>query len=271
MSIYCFNPSIRVHYQLTATSSNFPVLLLLHGFMGNCNDFQDCISQLCQSFRCLTVDLPGHGKTQVIGSDHYYTISTTAIVLIGLLNDLNFSKVYLFGYSMGGRLALYLMLHYPQRFERVILESASPGLRTSWERSQRFQVDLQRAQQLETQDFKQFLVNWYNQPIFETLKYNSKFSKLLNCRLQNNPYELAKSLRNMGTGVQSSLWEKLSNNLVPLLLIVGEKDHRFVNINQKMLDLSPQTTLKIIQNCGHNIHVENPECLIQVLLDFMRR
>jgi 2-succinyl-6-hydroxy-2,4-cyclohexadiene-1-carboxylate synthase len=75
----------------------------------------------------------------------------------------------------------------------------------------------------------------------------------------------------MGTGVQSSLWEKLSNNLVPLLLIVGEKDHRFVNINQKMLDLSPQTTLKIIQNCGHNIHVENPECLIQVLLDFMRR
>jgi 2-succinyl-6-hydroxy-2,4-cyclohexadiene-1-carboxylate synthase len=271
VSYYCFNPSIRVHYQLTATNSNSPVLLLLHGFMGNCNDFQGCISQLCQSFCCLTVDLPGHGETQVIGSDQYYTMSSTAAVLIGLLNHLNLSKVYLFGYSMGGRLALYLMLHYPQRFERVILESASPGLRTSWERSQRFQVDLKRAQQLESQDFKQFLTDWYNQPLFESLKRHSKFSQLLNRRLQNNPYELAKSLINMGTGVQSSLWEKLSNNLVPLLLIVGEKDHKFVEINQEMLAVAPQTTLKIIQNCGHNIHVEKPEGLIQVLLDFMRR
>jgi 2-succinyl-6-hydroxy-2,4-cyclohexadiene-1-carboxylate synthase len=271
VSDYCFNPSIRVHYQLTATNSNLPVLLLLHGFMGNCNDFQDCISQLFQSFRCLTVDLPGHGKTQVTGSEHYYTIPTTATVLMGLLNHLKFSKVYLFGYSMGGRLALYLMLHYPQQFKQVILESASPGLRTHGERSQRFQADLKRAKQLESQDFKQFLVNWYNQPLFETLKCHSKFSQLLHCRLQNNPYELAKSLRNMGIGVQKSLWKKLSDNQVPLLLIVGEKDTKFIKINQEMLALSPQTTLKTIQNCGHNIHFENPERLIQVLLDFIRR
>ncbi len=268
MSYYRFDSSIRVHYELTETHSNQPVLLLLHGFMGNGRDFQDCISQLSQTFCCLTVDLPGHGKTQVQGSETYYTMSTTAAVLIALLNQLNFAKVYLFGYSMGGRLALYLMLHYPQQFERVILESASPGLRTKIERSQRLQADFKRAEELENYDFKQFLTNWYNQPLFQTLKRHKKFNKIFNFRLQNNQIELAKSLRNMGTGVQPSLWEKLLNNPIKLLLMVGENDHKFIKINQKMADLSSETTLKFIPDCGHNIHLENQDIWVNTIVYF---
>ncbi len=269
MSYYGFDSCTRVYYQLTEINSNNSVILLLHGFMGNCNDFQDCIPRLYQSFRCLTVDLPGHGKTQVLGDERYYTISTTAAILIGLLNHLNLSKVYLFGYSMGGRLALYLMIHYPQYFERVILESASPGLRTTEERSQRLQVDLKRAKQLENQDLKQFLIDWYNQPLFHTLNCHSKFNEMLNRRLQNNPNELAKSLRNMGTGVQPSLWEYLSKNNILLLLMVGDYDDKFIKINQQIAALSQQAILKIIPDCGHNIHVENSEIWVNTILSFI--
>ncbi|MGB3534077.1 MAG: 2-succinyl-6-hydroxy-2,4-cyclohexadiene-1-carboxylate synthase [Microcoleaceae cyanobacterium] len=269
MSYYSFDSCTRVYYQLTEISSSNPAILLLHGFMGNCNDFQNCIPQLYSSFSCLTVDLPGHGKTQILGDESYYTISKTATILICLLKDLNISKVYLFGYSMGGRLALYLMIHYPQYFERVILESASPGLRTDQERSQRFKVDINRAKQLESQDFKQFLINWYNQPLFHTLKSHSKFNEVLSRRLQNNPDELAKSLRNMGTGIQPSLWKNLSKNKILLLLIVGQYDDKFIQINQQMAALSQQTTLKIIPNCGHNIHLENQEKWVNTILYFL--
>lgn len=246
------------------------MLLLLHGFMGNGNDFQDCIPQLCHSFRCLSVDLPGHGKTQVLGDESYYTISKMATLLIGLLNSLSLSKVYLFGYSMGGRLAFYLMLHYPQYFQKVIIESASPGLRTSVERSKRLQTDFKRAKQLENQEFKQFLINWYNQPLFYTLKQHSKFNLVFNRRLQNNPKELAKSLRNMGTGSQPSLWDKLAGHNIPLLLIVGEWDQKFVQINQEILSLSHNAKLDIIPQCGHNIHIENTNEWLKKVLDFIR-
>jgi 2-succinyl-6-hydroxy-2,4-cyclohexadiene-1-carboxylate synthase len=105
---------------------------------------------------------------------------------------------------MGGRLALYMTLHFPERFEKVVLESASPGLKTEKERSHRLQADLQLAQKLENSNIKDFLLNWYEIPLFKSLKNSPNFDKLIETRLANNPLELAKSLRNMGTGNQPS-------------------------------------------------------------------
>ncbi len=35
----------------------------------------------------------------------------------------------------------------------------------------------------------------------------------------------------MGTGYQPSLWENIKENKTPLLLLVGENDEKFININ----------------------------------------
>ncbi len=236
--------------------SNKPVILLLHGFMGSSNDFMDVIPQLSAIFCCLIVDLPGHGKTRIIGSDEYYNMPNTAKALINLLDELKIDKCNLFGYSMGGRLALYLAINFPTRFDSLILESASPGLKTEVERSLRRQSDLKLANKLENSNFKEFLDNWYNQRLFQSLRENHKF-EVIEIRLENNPLELAKSLRNMGIGNQPSLWDKLSNHQIYTLLLVGEFDRKFRAINTEMTALSPVLKLKIIPESGHNIHWEN--------------
>lgn len=79
---------------------------------------------------------------------------------------------------------------------------------------------------------------------------------MLERRTQNNPVELAKSLRLMGTGCQPSLWEKLKDNSNDLLLLVGEKDEKFIEINQQMAELCQSCQLKIVSNASHNIHFE---------------
>ncbi len=260
--------SYQFDYQLIKANPNQPILLFLHGFMGNHHDFQDCISQLSQTFSCLTVDLPGHGNTQVQGDEKAYRMEATATALIELLDQLQISSCDLIGYSMGGRFALYLILHYPQRFRRGILESASPGLRNELERSQRLKTDLNRAKRLETENFDHFLTHWYHQPLFNSLKYHPKFDQMFHRRRQNNPLELAKSLRNMGTGVQPSLWEKLSELQIPILLMVGENDQKFIAINQEMAQRCPTATLTIIPNCGHNVHLENPQNWVKTVQAF---
>lgn len=246
----------QLHYQFNG-SPEHPVLLLLHGFMGSTKDFSEAISSLSQQFCCLAVDLPGHGKTKVIGGCNCYSMSNTARALIRLLDRLNIDKCFLIGYSMGGRLALYLMLEFPSRFAGVVLESASPGLKTQQARSQRRQLDEQRARELETGDFRAFLSNWYKQPLFQSLGDRPDFEQIIEQRLQNNPIELAKSLRYMGTGVQPSLWEKLPQNRIPLLLLVGKWDEKFRAINTEMEHLCPNAKLAIIPNSGHTIHIEN--------------
>jgi 2-succinyl-6-hydroxy-2,4-cyclohexadiene-1-carboxylate synthase len=160
---------------------------------------------------------------------------------------------------MGGRLALYLNLHFPQRFSKVVLESASPGLKTERDQAERIQRDLELAQQLEKIDFPIFLAKWYSQPLFASLNKHPGFKFMLEKRLQNNPLELAKSLRHLSTGQQPSLWEKLKTNQNHLLLLVGEYDKKFRAINSEMLRLGESSQLKIISNCGHNIHFENPK------------
>nr|WP_293090492.1 2-succinyl-6-hydroxy-2,4-cyclohexadiene-1-carboxylate synthase [Okeania sp. SIO3B5] len=257
----------QLNYYLTGRI-NKPVILLLHGFMGSSNDFVDFIPQLCEYFCCLIVDLPGHGKTIVNGSDEYYDMENTAIALIHLLDELKIDKCYLFGYSMGGRLALYMAINFPTRFNKLILESASPGLKTEMERSLRRQSDLKLADKLENSNFQEFLSNWYNQALFKSLRQNNSFEKVIERRLENNPLELARSLRNLGTGNQPSLWDKLSNYQIPTLLMVGEFDDKFQVINLKIAELCQVANLKIIPESGHNIHWENPQKWIETLRIF---
>nr|WP_287517774.1 2-succinyl-6-hydroxy-2,4-cyclohexadiene-1-carboxylate synthase [Okeania sp. SIO2C2] len=258
----------QLNYYLTGKTNN-PVILLLHGFMGSSNDFVDFIPQLCEYFCCLTVDLPGHGKTMVTGSDEYYDMEHTAIALIHLLDELKIDKCYLFGYSMGGRLALYMAINFPTRFSKLILESASPGLKTEMERSLRCKSDLRLADKLENSNFQEFLSNWYNQALFKSLRQHHNFEKVIERRLENNPLELAKSLRNLGTGNQPSLWDKLLNHQIPTLLMVGESDDKFKAINLKIVELCQVANLKIIPESGHNIHWENPREWIENVINFL--
>lgn len=255
------------HYQMTG-DRRLPVVLFLHGFMGSHRDFAATIEPLSQEFCCLSIDLPGHGQTRVSGDVNQYGMVPTATALVELLQTLKISKAFLVGYSMGGRLALYLALHYPQQFSRVILESASPGLASETERQQRSQRDWQLADQLEA-DFTSFLQHWYEQPLFHSLRHHPDFPRLLQQRAQNNPAELANSLRYLSTGQQPSLWQSLETLPQPLLLLAGERDSKFVGLNQAMACHCPQAQLTIVPECGHGIHWEQPERFTRVVREFL--
>jgi len=109
----------QFHYLLNQNAHK-PIILFLHGFMGNIYEFDQVIKLLFDDFSYLIIDLPGHGKTQVL-DDEYYTMPSTATAIIQLLDQLKIDQCYLIGYSLGGRLALYLTLHFPSRFIKVIL------------------------------------------------------------------------------------------------------------------------------------------------------
>ncbi len=236
---------MNISYSIYGKRNN-PVILFLHGFMGTGEDYHQIAEELKNQFCCLTVDLPGHGKTTVNGDEKCYRMPQTAQALISLLDRLKISQCFLAGYSMGGRLALYLTLHFPLGFYQVILESASPGLKTDQERSQRREADEKLARKLETIPLSSFLIEWYNQSLFKTVKQHPDWQKLIERRTQQNPQELSKSLRNMGTGNQPSLWEQLPDNSVPILLLVGEYDEKFSQINAEMAHCCALAQLEII-------------------------
>jgi 2-succinyl-6-hydroxy-2,4-cyclohexadiene-1-carboxylate synthase len=259
--------SYQFHYTIDS-NKDLPLVLFLHGFLGSNEDFSEVISLVSKQFCCLSLDLPGHGETRVVGEDERYTMPETAAAIVQLLNHLNIPDANLVGYSMGGRLALHLALHYADRFPKVILESASPGLKTEAERLARIQHDFALAERIET-NFPQFLADWYEQPLFRSFKQHPNFEQMMQKRLRNNPVELAKSLRNMSTGLQPSLWKNLENHQNSLLLMVGENDRKFITINQDMASICPRAKLAIVSNAGHNIHAEQPITYANQIAQFL--
>ncbi len=246
-------------------ATTLPVILFLHGFLGSGEDFADIVPQLDDRFFCLCIDLPGHGKTCVVGD---YSLSSTAHAIVDLLDQLNIPQAILMGYSLGGRLALSLALQFPDRFPKTILESASPGLKTETERALRREHDDKLADRL-TSDFPKFLSEWYDQPLLRSLKQHPDFAAIYQHRLENNPVELAKSLRNFSTGRQPSFWSELAHYKQPLLLMVGARDRKFVSINQEIAARCQTAQLEILVNTGHNLHLENPQAFTMHISDFL--
>ncbi|RMH68632.1 MAG: 2-succinyl-6-hydroxy-2,4-cyclohexadiene-1-carboxylate synthase [Gemmatimonadetes bacterium] len=252
-----------LYYDTTGNPNN-PAILFLHGFMGRGTDWRDISTQLADNFYGVMVDLPGHGQT-TLDDHHLFTMENSTKLLVNLLDTLGLPAVHLAGYSMGGRLALYVALHHLHRVKTLVLESASPGLKTAAERHQRRAHDAHLAQKLETIDFTQFLTEWYHLPLWDSLREHPRFNEIRAKKLQNQPHLLAKSLREMGTGVQPSLWEKWAAYRGKTVLITGGRDSKFSHIAQEMVTRNPQAVHRLVPTCGHNVHVENPAEFLHIL------
>lgn len=246
-----------------------PALLFLHGFLGCKEDWQETIEDLSDEFRCLAVDLPGHGHS-AHADESCYPMPACAESLVLQLDKLHISRCALIGYSMGGRLGLYLLTHYPNRFSRAAIESASPGLRTEAEQDTRTAHDGALAAKLESIPLAQFLEEWYQQPIFAALhKYPMQFTQLCRRRMRNDPDALARSLRLMGTGVQPSLWDKLTFINAPVLYLAGAYDAKFKQLAYDMANLTPHSRAEIFSHCGHVLHFERPDMYIPRIRAFL--
>ena len=246
-----------------------PTLLMLHGFLGCKEDWQEIASALSKTHYIITADLPGHGESIEGYSESDYTMAGCSELLASLLNSLKIDKCTPIGYSMGGRLALYFALHHADRCTALILESASPGLRTEQERADRCAHDLTIANRLSTLSLELFLDEWYAQPLFETLRNAAGFDVLLSRRRHNSPTGLALSLKQMGTGAQPSLWAQLTDIKLPVLLMTGERDTKFTHIALNMAAALPDCSTVVIENAGHTIHFEAPDRYIAEVQRFL--
>ena len=248
-----------------------PTIIFLHGFLGCSDDWDLITGELSDQFGFLTIDLPGHGKNLSTNVDDFL-IENFAENIISLCDHLQLESLILVGYSMGGRVSLYLLTHYPGRFEQAIIESATPGLKTEAERQQRIRHDADLAEQLEQAELESWLGRWYAQPLFASLSENQALlGKTIRSRMNNSKTGLAMSLKMMTSGRQPDLWSKLGEIKIPLLLMAGELDSKYSEIVKKTADLCPNAQLVIIEEAGHNVHLEQPERYLDELKRFLTK
>ncbi len=244
-----------------------PAVLLLHGFLGSRRDWRPVAAALAPAYRCLAVDLPGHGATCDPGDAALWTPDGCVAALAALLAAHGGGAVI--GYSFGGRLALQLAVDHPGVVRRAVLVSSTPGVAGECARGQRRNQDEGAARRLEGQGLEAFLDEWYRLPLFAALREHPRFPEVLARRRENDPRLLARSVRAMGTGTQRSLWGDLPGLRTPLLLLAGERDAKYTDIAFDVAARCPAAEAVVVRGRGHALVEEDPEAVVREVAGFL--
>lgn len=240
------------------TVSNEPIWLLsLHGFMQSGKDLHSGLSKLNPDIRIVTLDFPGHGKSQSCHDPRRFGTKLLIEDIMMWLDVLQLDKIYIHGYSMGGRLGWQLLKwlsvqekETQNQFKGFILESAHPGYLLKEEKVERRKLDESRALQI-THDFESFYDKWGQ---------NELFQSPLSTHQEHDPKSYAACLGGFGNGMLNAVQPgELDALSIPILLMAGEHDSTYVHLLQKMSESSSMMNLEVIPSAGHRCWQDNPE------------
>lgn len=106
----------------TDHGGNGPVVVFLHAFLMDGRMFQPQVDTLRDRYRCVTVDLRGHGDTPSQGEDTYWDIAAD---VLAVLDALGIGEAFVAGTSQGGFVALRIALQAPDRVRGLVLMGTS--------------------------------------------------------------------------------------------------------------------------------------------------
>src|SRR4051812_15566524 len=109
----------RVSYLIAGEG---PPILLIHGIAGRSEQWLDSMALLAESHTVVAPDLLGHGKSAKPRGD--YSLGAYASGLRDLLSALGHERGTIVGHSLGGGVAMQLAYQFPDRCERLVLESS---------------------------------------------------------------------------------------------------------------------------------------------------
>lgn len=239
------------------------MLYALHGFTETDESWHETLARDIPGLRCPL--LPGHGCKPCP------TDLTWKRAVDDLAAGFPAEPVDILGYSMGGRVAIRLALEHPQRIRRLILISCHPGIRDPAERELRRRRDESLAQVLEEDGIGPFMAWWETQP---ALKPSQPFpaavaESVRARRLNQDPCGLAACLRSLGGGAMEPVWQRLGELRMPVLLIAGAADARYMSIMDEMSAAIPGSRREVVLKSGHAVHRERPQVVAQMVGAFI--
>lgn len=244
-----------------------PPIVMLHGFLGDRADFP--LSRALSS-AAYPLDLPGHGRQvqhrlpKAQGFTAFWHYFQTCI------NTLDLPHYWLYGYSLGGRLALSIAARQPPGLLGLILESAHPGLPDTESRSARCHHDRAWAQAFRHDPMPEVLSRWYQQAVFADLSATQR-QQLIQRRQHNQGPAVADMLEATSLGRQPDYWPWLRAPQCPVHYLAPGQDPKFQQLGQAVQACHPDIRLHPFDDAGHNLHQACPQQWQQTLQEILHR
>lgn len=224
-----------------------PKLLLLHGALGSTNYFKPLMVVLEEYYELYTLNFSGHGDKPA--SSAGFSIAVFAEEVNHYLDENGIEKINIFGYSMGGYVAVYLAHQHPEKVSKIFT------LGTKWDWNS--ESAMREAQMLQPEIVLKKVPQWAKS--LEKL-HGKSWSELMQ--------KTAQMMLEMGENPPLSEKE-FEQIATPILLTIGDKD-QMVSIDETrhMTHLLPHAQCIVLKEVPHSIEQMDVAFLAQSIHNF---
>ena len=247
--------TVKLAFNTFGDSAN-PVLIIAHGFFASSRNWRQVAMRLADQFYVYTVDLRNHGE-----SPHHPIMDYPAMAqdLSRFMDEQALETAHILGHSMGGKVAMWMALNYPERLDSLIVVDISPVSYTHSfdviikalqalplaEIGNRKQADDLLAESIEEASFRQFLLQ--NLVLKEGVYY-----------WRINLDIFADMAANIIAFPDSFVYPQFGGKA----LFIGGNNSDYIQA-EEIKKLFPTASIEGIENAGHWLHVEQPDILIR--------
>ena len=239
------------------------VVLLLHGFGGDLDNWMFNLDSLAEKHRVLALDLPGHGQSVKTNVDP--SLSGMATFVRKFLDVLSVSSVHVVGHSMGGAIAMQLASDSPETVKSLgLICSAGLGPDINSDYLRGF-VEAQSQQELKLV-LQQLFAD-------ESLVNLQLVNDLLNYKRIDGVEATLNALSEtlISAGEQTFLTDNIVASGIPVLVIWGKQD-RIIPVSHAQNYSAAGGScveVEIFDSAGHMVQMEKAYDVNRSLLNFL--
>ena len=255
----------RIHY--THAGDGDP-LILIHGSCAWIYSFRHNIPVLSKFFSVYALDMPGNGYTVPICDNPDYDLNMMSNAILNFMDKLQIRQAVLIGHSSGCGWALHFAILHPDRVKNLVL------------------IDSNGFDIPEKLTFRIFYIPIIGELFskfftFEDVKKGIEdgfYSKALisdtMIRETMTPLTFFHNRKAQYKSIRNQDWQETERAMpeihIPTLVIWGKYDQYLdSSLADRFGRVMPNARVKVLNNCGHSAHEEQPDKVNQLILEFL--
>lgn len=238
-----------------------PWITLVHGAGGSSTIWFKQLRELKQDYNLLLIDLRGHGLSKEMYTQwKKYTFQVISDDIIEVLDYLKIAHTHFIGISLGTIIIREIADRYPQRISSMILGGAVTHLNL------RCRILMQLANL--TKSIIPYMILYRFFAFIIMPRKNHRESRILFVREAKKVYQK-----------EFKKWIAMFSQVKPIfrlfntkdsqhstLYIMGSEDYLFLPAVEKLVSQQANSALKVLENCGHVVNIEQPENFNKIVL-----
>lgn len=238
-------------------------IVLIHGFLGSGDCWDEIANRLKENFKVLTLDLPGHGNSEAMAYVHH--MEDLADLIKSLLHELNIRKAVLVGHSMGGYVTLAFGEKYPDLIKGLVLINSTAAADSAKRIKSRNQL-IQLVKKDKAKSISALIPSFFNEESKNRKKLMAYYKRqALKCSTQG----IIASIEGMKIRKEREIVLKFAP--YPYLIIIGKKDAILDEKQLKMeASLGENSQHLVLEDSAHMSYLEEPGKVFKTLKEFAR-